>query len=90
MLVTDTLVGAALGTKTERKIVTYASDVGVIPPSKVVTRTIADGPLPMLVAAFTRTEYSVKICSPSNVTDVAFVTIVEYSICDEVGANSTL
>ena len=44
----------------------------------------------MLVAALTRTEYSVKICSPSNVTDVAFVTIVEYSICDEVGLNSTL
>ena len=31
MLVTDTIVGAALGTKTERKIiVTYVSDVGVI------------------------------------------------------------
>ena len=62
----------------------------IIPPSKVVTRTIADGPLPTLVAALTRTEYSVKICSPSNVTDVAVVTILEYSICDEVGLNSTL
>ena len=59
-----------------------------LPSSSVVSKTVPlYCPLPTLVAALTRTRYSVKISSPSIVTVVLGV---EYSICDEACLNCTI
>ena len=62
-----------------------------LPSSSVVSETVSlYCPLPALVAAFTRTRYSVKISSPSIVTVVLDVKTEEYSICDEACLNCTI
>ena len=65
-----------------------------LPSSSVVSKTVPlYCPLPTLVAALTRTRYSVKISSPSIVTVVTVVLDVEteeYSICDEACLNCTI
>ena len=62
-----------------------------LPSSSVVSKTVPlYCPLPTLVAALTRIQYSVKISSPSIVTLVSDVKTEEYSICDEACLNCTI